>query len=163
MNNPFKVFDEVRRAYLRYLDSPFRLRYDALMEERRNLLDQDGQLYRDPLIEPVAPYESSPFTVSAACRELGIPRRVADFITLGLFPADRRLYEHQFDAWSESRKGQAVVVTSGTGSGKTECYLLPVFAYLAEEAARWNPSGPFDNRRFWWDSKFDFRQSAAGL
>lgn len=153
MNNPFKVFDEVRRAYLRYLDSPFRLRYDALMEERRNLLDQDGQLYRDPLIEPVAPYELSPFTVSTACGELGIPQRVADFMTLGLFPADRRLYEHQFDAWNESRRGQAVVVTSGTGSGKTECYLLPVFAYLAEEAARWNPSGAFDNRRFWWNSK----------
>ena len=41
MNDPFAIFDNIRTAYLRYLDSPFRLRYDALLEERRALLDQD--------------------------------------------------------------------------------------------------------------------------
>ena len=53
MDNPFKVFDEIRRAYVRYLDSPFRLRYDVLLDERKRLLDTDRQLYRDPLFEPV--------------------------------------------------------------------------------------------------------------
>ena len=47
MDDPFRVFDKIKRAYLRYLDSPFRLRYDALLEERRSLLDQDRQLVRD--------------------------------------------------------------------------------------------------------------------
>jgi len=32
MNDPFLTFNELRSAYLRYLDSPFRLRYQALME-----------------------------------------------------------------------------------------------------------------------------------
>ena len=59
MNDPFKTFNELRQAYLRYLDSPFRLRYPALMEERRRLLDRDRQLYRDPLFEPIVPYDLS--------------------------------------------------------------------------------------------------------
>ena len=98
MNDPFKVFDEIQLAYQRYLDSPFRLRYGALREERRRLLFQDRQLFREPLIEPVPPYESSELNVVQACARLGVPSEVADFITRGLFRGDIHLYEHQFDA-----------------------------------------------------------------
>ena len=72
MDNPFRVFDEIRQAFLRYLDSPFRLRYEALLQERRALLDQDRQLYREPLVEPVAPYQLSGLKVADACAQLGL-------------------------------------------------------------------------------------------
>ena len=151
MNDPFKVFEEIRLAYQRYLDSPFRLRYDALREERRNLLFQDGQLFREPLIEPISPYESSGLTVGQACNQLGIPDEVADFITRGLFRQNLPLYEHQYEALQHSRDGRAVVVTTGTGSGKTECYLLPVFAYLVEDLMRrWGTPSPLPDRHLWW-------------
>lgn len=151
MNDPFQVFEEVRLAYQRYLDSPFRLRYDALREERRNLLFQDRQLFREPLIEPIPPYESSRLTVGQACNQLGIPDEAADFIARGLFRPSLPLYEHQFEAWQHSRTGRAVVVTTGTGSGKTECYLLPVFAYLVEDLMRgWGAPGLPHDRHLWW-------------
>lgn len=151
MNDPFQVFEDVRLAYQRYLDSPFRLRYDALREERRTLLFQDRQLFREPLIEPIPPYEISGLTVAQACSRLGIPCEAADFITRGLFRSEISLYEHQFDAWRHSRDGRAVVVTTGTGSGKTECYLLPVFAYLVEDLMRgWGAQGPPPGRHLWW-------------
>src|SRR5262245_56098694 len=133
MDDPFRTFDEIRRAYLRYMDSPFRLRYGALMDERRALLDQDRQLYRQPLFEPIAPYESSGLSIFDACTRLGVDRAAGEFIGQGLFPPDRMLYRHQLDAWRSSREGRAVVVTSATNSGKTECYLIPVFASLVEE------------------------------
>lgn len=152
MNDPFHIFGELRDAYLRYLDSPFRLRYPALMEERRSLLDQDCQLYREPLIEPIVPYELSKRSVRAACGELGISTDVADYLeNAGLFPAGRELFQHQLDAWTASRSGEAVVVTTGTGSGKTECYLLPVFASLIEESRRWGTPLPRSPRALWWN------------
>ena len=120
MDDPFRVFDEIRLAYQRYLDSPFRLRYDALREERRHLLFCDGQLFREPLIEPISPYESSGLTVAQACVQLGVSSEAADLITRGLFRAGVPLHQHQLDAWQHSRAGRAVVVTTGTGSGKTE-------------------------------------------
>ena len=151
MNDPFKVFEEIKLAYQRYLDSPFRLRYDALREERRYLLFQDRQLFREPLIEPVPPYESSNLNVEQACASLGVPSEVADFITRGLFRAEIPLYEHQFDAWRHSRAGRSVVVTTGTGSGKTECYLLPVFAYLVEDLMRgWGTQPSAPSKHMWW-------------
>ena len=151
MNDPFHVFDEIRLAYQRYLDSPFRLRYDALREERRSLLFRDRQLFREPLLEPIPQYESSGLTVAQACTRLGVPEEAADFITRGLIRSEIPLYEHQFDAWQHSRNGRAVVVTTGTGSGKTECYLLPIFAYLVEDLMRgWGTQGPPPARHLWW-------------
>ena len=152
MNDPFLTFNELRSAYLRYLDSPFRLRYQALMEERRTLLDRDRQLYRDPLFEPIVPYESSGMTVRAACSQLGAPQDVAEYLESGgLFPAGRELFQHQFDAWKASKSGEAVVVTTGTGSGKTECYLLPVFASLVEESTGWGAPLARSARALWWN------------
>jgi len=151
MDDPFRVFDEVRLAYRRYLDSPFRLRYDALLDERAQMLFQDRQLYREPLIEPIPPYESSNLTVGQACTRLGVPPEAADFITRGLFRASVPLHQHQFDAWEHSRAGRAVVVTSGTGSGKTECYLLPIFAYLVQDLQRgWGAPANPPARHLWW-------------
>jgi len=150
-DDPFETFDEIRKAYLRYLDSPFRLRYEALMDERRMLLDQDRQLYRQPLFEPITPYESSGLSTHDACQRLGVMAEAADFISVGLFPSNRTLYRHQLEAWEKSREGRPVVVTSATSSGKTECYLLPIFAHLIEEsAAGWGvPTTPVP---FWWNS-----------
>lgn len=151
MSDPFRLFDAVRNAYLRYLDSPFRLRYNMLMAERRALLDRDRELYRLPLFEPIPPYELSEETVHSAAEQFGLPTGSAAFITKGLFPAGRRLRQHQYDAWDASRNGRAVVVTSGTGSGKTECYLLPIFSYLLEESARnWRTPPPRPAKWQWW-------------
>jgi ATP-dependent helicase YprA (DUF1998 family) len=139
MENPFQIFDSIREAYLRYLDSPFRLRYQALLAERRALLDRDRQLYREPLYEPMSPYQFSGMTAAQAANEVGASEASGEFIVQKLFEpqADgrpRQLYSHQLEAWRKSRQGRSVIVTSGTGSGKTECYLLPILASLVEEA-----------------------------
>lgn len=150
MNNPFQVFEDIRHAYLRYMDSPFRLRYAALLQERRALLDQDRQLYRLPLLEPLAPYESSGQDIGSATAQLGLPQAIADFLRIGLLDDPNiQLHRHQLDAWSSSRQGNAVVVTSGTGSGKTECYLIPLLASLLEESAAW-PACPAAPAGRWW-------------
>jgi ATP-dependent helicase YprA (DUF1998 family) len=59
MSNPIRFFENLRDIYLRYLDSPFDLRYDDLTAERRQLLDQDGRIFRRPLIEPNPAYRST--------------------------------------------------------------------------------------------------------
>jgi hypothetical protein len=45
MSNPIALFDDLRDMYLRYLDSPFDLRYPELVAERRALLSVDGRLF----------------------------------------------------------------------------------------------------------------------
>lgn len=49
------------------------------------------------------------------------------------FPQEARPYVHQLEAWRAllSSEPHSLVVTSGTGSGKTECFMVPVLNSLA--------------------------------
>lgn len=42
-------------------------------------------------------------------------------------------YKHQAESWKTLAEGNSIVVTSGTGSGKTECFMYPVLSDLYEQ------------------------------
>ncbi len=69
---------------------------------------------------------------------------------IGEFP----LYRHQSDMLLKGvESGTPGIVTSGTGSGKTESFLLPVLAMLAREATQWpRPDSSFLRTRWWQDA-----------
>lgn len=49
------------------------------------------------------------------------------------FPNDRKPYKHQLQSWDILlNKKKSIAVTTGTGSGKTECFMLPVLQDLHE-------------------------------
>lgn len=158
--DPLTVYGELRAAYLRYFDTAFWLRDQRLMSERRDLLDKSGLLFADPLLEPVLPYDAT-VPLLQVCREVGVSAETAAVVgraLLGSF-ADADLpvllRDHQADAVRHSfLNGTAdernVVVTSGTGSGKTESFLLPILLRLVEEARAW-PLQPAAQE--WWDAR----------
>src|SRR5512143_2789834 len=43
------------------------------------------------------------------------------------------LYSHQAEAWAGARAGKNIILATGTASGKTLAYDLPVFASLLED------------------------------
>lgn len=159
MNNPLLLFRNLRDLYLRYLDSPFDLRYPDLVRERRTLLDRDGYLWREPLIEPVPSYPVCGQNFQGVARNLlgsnwgaWAADEFADFIACGAFPAELQPYEHQCRAFEQSvLHGRDVVVTTGTGSGKTECFLLPVLASLVRESSSWSAPAARDPNWDWWN------------
>ena len=56
-------------------------------------------------------------------------------------PLDRPLYLHQEMAYRKVCEGRNIVVTTGTGSGKTESFLIPIFNELLKEKEK----GTLDN------------------
>ena len=54
------------------------------------------------------------------------------------FPRNRKPFKHQLECWRHLLDDvpRSVLVTSGTGSGKTECFLVPILEDLARERAR---------------------------
>jgi DEAD/DEAH box helicase domain-containing protein len=52
---------------------------------------------------------------------------------LAFDPGVSALYGHQRDAWDAARRGEHVIVTTGTASGKTLAFNLPVLDALARE------------------------------
>jgi len=148
MNDPYRVFETLKDHYLMYIESRFALRHPQLRQERRNLLDQDERLYREPHIEFVPPYKSSNKKLPQASVEIDrLPNELGDFAAHGLFNSDYTLHQHQYDA-IKSAQNKHVVITAGTGSGKTEAFLIPVIARLLEESKRWPAYHP--RSWAWW-------------
>lgn len=58
------------------------------------------------------------------------------------FPINRKPYSHQVESWQKLlQEEKSIVVTSGTGSGKTECFMIPVLQDLLQQKRSGNSSG----------------------
>lgn len=60
-----------------------------------------------------------------------LPRTLAVALTRN---GIRSLYTHQIEAWTETLAGRNIILASGTASGKTLAYNLPVLAALLEDS-----------------------------
>lgn len=149
MPDPRTVFARLREQLFRYYGTPYRLRVPEVEDERLTLLDRDGATWREPWIEAIADYEPTGHLFGPALRGIGVPAELASFASCGLIEyAD--IFKHQRDALRDSRAGYNVAITAGTGSGKTESFLLPVVSALIEESASWTGTSPVGDE--WWDT-----------
>ncbi|WP_448040525.1 DEAD/DEAH box helicase [Bradyrhizobium liaoningense] len=132
-----KEIDRMREALASYIEATYHLSNASVVDLRRQLLTADG-IAQIPYIESTPTYvgerKFSTLTLPSKVREL--------LTTLASNEAGRVLfnppYEHQAQALELAMAGDAggtgIVVTTGTGSGKTESFLLPVLARLVDEA-----------------------------
>ncbi len=106
----------------------------------RQILAKDEPLMAEPVFQSIFPWESSKETFGEHATRLKILSRSfvealgSDKVDEELrFPLDRCPYKHQTKSWKTmlSDEGKTIVVTSGTGSGKTECFMIPVLQDIA--------------------------------
>jgi ATP-dependent helicase YprA (DUF1998 family) len=118
-------------AYRRYLRSLLPVREPALAAALAERITGSPLLTKGPILEA-----TPPFRTGASLRDL-IAEGVLHpaFARLGgpALPLARPLYLHQEQAIRKAAAGRNLVVASGTGSGKTECFLLPVLSALTAE------------------------------
>ncbi|MDT0484795.1 DEAD/DEAH box helicase [Streptomyces doebereineriae] len=143
-------FERLREALFRYYDTPFGLANRKLMEERRKLLDVDRGAWRRPLIEIRPQYKSSGMTIAASVAEADAPQELAELISAGLMEGIEKMHSHQHQSLVAAiRRGKDVVITAGTGSGKTESFMAPVLAELVRESEAWMSGTPANPGKWW--------------
>ncbi|MCA9678704.1 MAG: DEAD/DEAH box helicase [Myxococcales bacterium] len=117
---------------------------------RRHLLERldqgpgaDGSFLADPVFESLFDWEPDPRTMDQLVSEGLLPAElVAAMDAPPTSLADERFgrdwhpYRHQTRAWQEllGDEPRSILVTTGTASGKTECFLVPILADLARRA-----------------------------
>ena len=142
------VVRDLSQRSSRALSSQLALRSPEL---RRFLTDtfeapagSDGALLADPIFEATFGWRLARETMAdlaesgtVSPRLVGAmdspPQDCADY----RFGRDWHPYDHQLRCWRllGQAPAQSVLVTSGTGSGKTECFLVPILDQLARECA----------------------------
>lgn len=145
MDNPIKIHRTLRELYLKYINSGMPFFSECYNKERNELLLSDATICQPPIIEIVPKYKEV-CTIEELCKNEGIDTEFAEFVNCGLFDGNsksvRKLYKHQVDAVVKATKERKdIVVTTGTGSGKTECFLLPLLSDLICESKTWQKQG----------------------
>ncbi|MFN8017147.1 MAG: DEAD/DEAH box helicase [Acidimicrobiales bacterium] len=132
--DPLGVSKEITDSYRRYLKTSFSFQDPQRQSELEHALLADQALANGPILQATAPYATG--------------RSLAELIDEGVvsselrrmkpedFPIERPLYKHQEEAIRKLVGNRNLMVATGTGSGKTECFLLPaIHRLLAEKEA----------------------------
>jgi ATP-dependent helicase YprA (DUF1998 family) len=89
----------------------------------------DGALVADPVIEIARSWQAAPEPLGALAPGLLSAELITalDKTAVARMPATRPAYAHQQAAWKATLTDhKSVIVTAGTGAGKTECFLIPI-------------------------------------
>lgn len=126
--HPIEVTDHIEGSYTRYLQAAFHMKDPVFLRQLRDLLRQKNKFVKGPYLEVTAPYRTG-----ATIRELieeGIVSPLMNRLSQTDIPIDRPLYTHQESSLRKVNAGRNLVVSTGTGSGKTESFLLPILNEL---------------------------------
>ena len=137
---PSQAAAHLKESIASYIESQYRISHPLVFAERSALLRENGVIAQDPFIEATPAFAPARFL-----RELeqkypdNIPPGLSTLVEHGV-PVDRfPLYTHQEEALLASF-GDApnLLVATGTGSGKTEAFVLPILARILREARTWS-------------------------
>ncbi|OQP44235.1 hypothetical protein A4H97_33315 [Niastella yeongjuensis] len=164
MRDPITSFDEIKDNYIRYVETAFDTKFDSVDSERFDLLNKDKVLYREPWIEPLPDYKTSGIKISGISKA-DVSDSMTDkelecfksLVKCGLFSDSFPMYAHQAEMLMKAMGKKHCIITSGTGSGKTESFLLPLFAQLAKELSKWKKSSGTNQAKWWNDDNLKDR------
>lgn len=132
--NPIETARKVEDSYREYIATTIHFDDADLQKQLETILCEPGYLAKGPFLEAAPPYRKD--------------KTVADLVDEGLlckgmmslgggetrnFDPYRPLYVHQVKAIEKSVARRNYAVVTGTGSGKTECYLLPILNDILTE------------------------------
>jgi len=118
-----------------YLEAQYHIWDETLVRDRRRLLNDANVIAREPFIESTPTYvagkQYDELRIPATVKELLRVATASDAHDTGV---PRTPYQHQALALEAFfHEGKDLVVSTGTGSGKTESFLMPVIGSLAVE------------------------------
>jgi hypothetical protein len=144
---PLDIRDSLKSAIFTYIDTAFSVRSETFNQRRRDILEKDTKLFQDLQIEVMPIYETHK-KVEEIDNNYNLNNStfncIKEFLKTAFFEEDTEkkaskfpLYSHQFEMLDNSLRGFHSIITTGTGSGKTESFLIPLITSIIKEAKQW--------------------------
>lgn len=129
----FRLRQTVVDEYAQYVKSFVRIRDDRIAAFVDDQLAA-GVLWPDALLQMNPAYAPGPTLPELV--EQGVIRPETERFFRRPDGSSLRLYQHQYDALRLAQQGRSYLVTTGTGSGKSLTYLLPIYDALVRSGAK---------------------------
>lgn len=127
--SPVNASKNIVEKYKRYLGTMFDISDENYARQFNKQMEMESILSTGPYLDV-----TDSFVKGKTLEELILEGKLAKGLRKLTFPLNRPLYKHQEKAIIDKvNKGKNVVVSTGTGSGKTECFLIPILNYLIRE------------------------------
>jgi len=136
---PSQSFEHVKESLVQYIETAYKIAHPAVFAERGQSLRLRGTVAQAPFIEATPSFPSAHKLVELERLHPDfVPAGIAELMQHGV-PVDRfPLYTHQEEALLAAFSERPnLLVATGTGSGKTETFLLPILADILREACTW--------------------------
>ncbi len=133
------VHKQLRTELEDYIKSQYFGKSPLLLSALSNRIDDEGLLYQKPFIESSPAY----VTIQNGIETASIQPWMRDYFLqlaeagLGVFSSP---FAHQISSLEATARGEDLFVSTGTGSGKTECFMWPLLAKMATEARNFKGS-----------------------
>lgn len=127
--HPINATTRLQGRYMDYLTSYFKINNYDLHEQFKHNLRLNNQFLKGPYLEATLPYKPGK-TITELIDEQIVHPEISRFLPGG---SEFRLYRHQERAIRLAKTKTSFVVATGTGSGKTESFMLPIFNHLLEQ------------------------------
>ncbi len=127
------VHKQLRTELKEYIKSQYFGKSPLLLSAISSQLDDEGLLYRKPFIESSPAYKSQ----YGGIQYTDLPEWMKDYfekLAEAGIGVHKSPFLHQIKALETAVAGKDLFVATGTGSGKTECFMWPLMAKLASEA-----------------------------
>ena len=126
--NPIEESNYIEHEFREYLKDTFNFKDSDYQKEFVENLDKQS-LYKGPYLNV-----NLPFVSTKSINELIEEGKVSPlFRKLGNINFDQKLYKHQEESIEKICNRRNVVITTGTGSGKTESFLYPVLNTILKD------------------------------
>lgn len=131
--NSIERSEYINNRYKDYLRSSFQFGNGKLQNLFEQQLDSEG-LFKGPYVDLNLPFQRG-HSINELMEEGVICN---SFSRLGDINFERLLYSHQEEAIRRIAAGRSAIITTGTGSGKTESFLYPILNELMSEVENGN-------------------------
>jgi len=130
--HPLQTTALIRDSYLRYLKTIYPFQERDLRDQFWRALETPHLLVKGPLLEASPPFKNGRSIVELM--DAGVLHPGFRALCSDALPLERPLYLHQEQGVDKAvRSGRNVIIATGTGSGKTETFLIPVLDHLLRE------------------------------
>ena len=124
MGTIFELHRRVIEDYSDFVHSYIQVADERLQKFVEHVLREEQLLWPEPLLQ-LSPAYKRVSTVEELAQQ-GVLHRETARIFRSKNDEPLRLYQHQAEAIEQAARGESFVVTSGTGSGKSLCYFIPI-------------------------------------